>query len=134
MENTTQAQLQNMARVMGIASGAKQVILFGSTARGEATQDSDLDFLLVMRDEDWKWNGKTLEKLEPAMKAREAVRETGYWMPLDVLLLPESRYRDPNSYLASEVQRDGIVLFEQGENHASTVLRAYARGELGLEG
>jgi predicted nucleotidyltransferase len=118
MENHTQGQLQDMARVMGIASGAKQVILFGSTARGEATQDSDLDFLLVMRDEDWNWNGKTLEKLEPAMKARDAFHEAGYWIPMDVLPLPESRYNDPNSYLASEVQRDGIVLFEQGESHA----------------
>ena len=115
---TTQAQLQDMARVMGIASGAKQVILFGSTARGEATQDSDLDFLLVMRDEDWKWHGKTLEKLEPAMKAREAVRETGYWMPLDVLLLPESRYQSPESYLGSEVRRDGIVLYNTEVHNA----------------
>ena len=112
-----QTQLLEMARVMGVASGAKQVILFGSTARGEATEDSDLDFLLVIADEDWKWNSKTLEKLEPAMKAREAVRKAGYWMSLDVLPLPEIRYNDPNSYLASEVQRDGIVLFEKGHNH-----------------
>jgi hypothetical protein len=52
------------------------------------------------------------------MKARDAFHEAGYWIPLDVLPLPESRYNDPNSYLASEVQRDGIILFEQGENDA----------------
>jgi predicted nucleotidyltransferase len=107
----TDFELQEMARLMGLASGAKQVILFGSTARGQATANSDLDFLLVMADEDWKWNGKTLEKLEPAMKARDAMHEAGYWTALDVLPLPESRYNDPTSYLASEVQKDGIVLF-----------------------
>jgi uncharacterized protein len=118
MKNTTQIELQDMARVMGIASGAKQVILFGSTARGEATEDSDLDFLLVIRDEDWKWHGKTLEKLEPAMKAREAIREAGYWMPLDVLPLPESRYQSPDSYLGSEVRRDGVILYNTEVHHA----------------
>jgi predicted nucleotidyltransferase len=112
----TDFELQDMARLMGLASGAKQVVLFGSTARGQATADSDLDFLLVMADEDWKWNGKTLEKLEPAMKARAAARKAGYWLGLDVLPLPESRYHDSSSILASEVQRDGIVLFERGKH------------------
>jgi predicted nucleotidyltransferase len=116
-------ELQEMARLMGLASGAKQVILFGSTARGEATADSDLDFLLVMADEDWKWHGKTLEKLEPAMRARDAVHEAGYWTALDVLPLPESRYNDLTSYLASEVRRDGIVLFE-GDNQWARIKNA----------
>jgi predicted nucleotidyltransferase len=105
-------QLLDMARVMGMASGAKQVILFGSAARGTNTPDSDLDFLLVIPDQNWKWNGTTLEKLEPAAKARDAIRNAGYWMSLDVLPLPESRYNDPSSLLGSEAKRDGIILFD----------------------
>ncbi len=116
--HATQTQLLDMARVMGIASGAKQVILFGSTARGTNTPDSDLDFLLVIPDQTWKWNGTTLEKLEPAAKARDAFHNAGYWIPIDVLPLPESRYNDPTSLLASEVKRDGIVLFNAEVTHA----------------
>jgi predicted nucleotidyltransferase len=108
-------QLIAVARVMGLASGAKQVILFGSAARGTNTPDSDLDFLLVIPDQEWKWNGTTLEKLEPAIKARDTIRNAGYWMSLDVLPLPESRLNDPSSLLASEVKRDGITLFESRE-------------------
>ncbi len=111
-------QLLDMARVMGIASGAKKVILFGSTARGTNTPDSDLDFLLVIPDQEWNWNGSTLQKLEPAMKARDAFHHAGYWIPMDVLPLPESRYNDPTSLLASEVKRDGIVLFDVEVAHA----------------
>lgn len=111
--NTTanHTQLLDMARVMGIASGAKQVILFGSTARGTNTPDSDLDFLLVIPDQTWKWHGTTLEKLEPAAKARDALRNAGYWMSIDVLPLPESRFNDQTSMLGSEAKRDGITLF-----------------------
>jgi predicted nucleotidyltransferase len=108
-------QLIAVARVMALASGAKQVILFGSAARGTNTPDSDLDFLLVIPDQEWKWNGTTLEKLEPAIKARDTIRNAGYWMSLDVLPLPESRLNDPSSLLASEVKRDGITLFESRE-------------------
>jgi predicted nucleotidyltransferase len=103
-----------MARVMGIAFGAKQVILFGSTARGTNTPNSDLGFLLVIPDQTWKWHGTTLEKLEPAAKTRDAFHNAGYWIPMEVLPLPESRYNDPTSLLASEVRRDGITLFETG--------------------
>jgi predicted nucleotidyltransferase len=111
-------QLLDMARVMGLASGAKQVILFGSTARGTATKDSDLDFLLVIADQSWNWSGTTLQKLEPAAKARDAFHNAGYWIPMDVLPLPESRYNDPTSLLASEVKRDGIVLYISEVTHA----------------
>jgi hypothetical protein len=51
-------------------------------------------------------------RCKPIHKARTAARKAGYWLGLDVLPLPESRYQDSSSVLASEVQRDGIVLFE----------------------
>jgi predicted nucleotidyltransferase len=118
MELVTETQLVDMARVMGLASGAARVVLFGSAARGTATASSDLDFLLVIPDSHWNWQGSTLEKLEPAMRARQAARAAGYWMALDVLPLPESRYGDSRSYLASEVKRDGVTLFEAGAVNA----------------
>ena len=114
VEPVTKAQLQNLARVMGLAHGAVRVVLFGSAARGTMNAGSDLDFLLVIPDAQWNWQGSTLEKLEPAMRAREAARAAGYWMALNVLPLPESRYRDSRSYFASEVKRDGVTLFEAG--------------------
>lgn len=40
-------KIRQIARKMAIAANAERVILFGSYARGEATEQSDLDLLLI---------------------------------------------------------------------------------------
>ena len=98
--NTTQAQLQDMARVMGIASGAKQVILFGSTARGEATHDSDLDFLLVLEND--------ADGMKAGLAALEVVPEE---IPFDIIPMTERTFQNGSSLLARIVAREGTVLY-----------------------
>lgn len=118
VKDLSRAELQEMAKIMAQASGALKVILFGSAARGQAQTHSDLDFLLIMRDSDWKWDGDMFEKLEPAMLAKDALYRLGRYYPMDVLPMAQKRFAEPDSLLANEVKRDGIVLFDAEENYA----------------
>jgi predicted nucleotidyltransferase len=113
VNQVSDAQLQEMAKVMAQASGAQKVILFGSRARGKAQAHSDLDFLLVIADEDWQWNGDLFEKLKPAGDAKMAARDAGFCYPMDVIPLGNSRFEDDDSLIGREAKRDGIVLFER---------------------
>ena len=51
-----------------------QIIVFGSKAKGTATEDSDLDLLLVIRDGDWK--------------VKDAITQPGYLLALDRNAVP----------------------------------------------
>lgn len=51
-----------------------QVLIYGSKARGEARPDSDLDVLLIVRDE--------------AAKQKRAMREIGYLLAADGSVVP----------------------------------------------
>ncbi len=108
-----QIELQEIAQIMATASGANKIILFGSRARGDFDSSSDWDFLLVMRDSDWKWDGDTFANLEPAGLAKSAARKAGFCYPMDVLPMANSRFEADDSFLTEEVKRDGVVLFER---------------------
>jgi predicted nucleotidyltransferase len=102
MNNTlaNHTQLQDMARVMALASGAKQVILFGSAARGTATKDSDLDFLLILED--------NADGFSAGMAAFEVMPEN---IPLDIVPMSESTFKNGSNQLARIVAREGEVLY-----------------------
>ena len=42
-------KIKSVARAMGIAANAERVILFGSHARGDATEHSDVDFMIIAK-------------------------------------------------------------------------------------
>ena len=41
--------IKHVARDLGIATNAERVILFGSHARGNATEDSDVDLMIIAK-------------------------------------------------------------------------------------
>jgi predicted nucleotidyltransferase len=101
--------LCTIAEISARASGAKKVILFGSVARGEAHADSDLDLLLLVEDSSF---GTTLfEQLEPARKARIAVRKAGYRLPLECVPMGLEHFAREDSILAEVIQKEGIVIY-----------------------
>jgi predicted nucleotidyltransferase len=61
------------------ASAPAKVILFGSRARGDASEDSDFDFLVIERQVD--------DRLAEATKLRRALR--GFGVPVDVIVMDE---------------------------------------------
>lgn len=81
------------------------IIIFGSVARHEAGDHSDLDILVVM-DTD----------LKGAKRAAAIHMQTAdYLMPLDVLVLTPSEFdanKDNKHSFASEIVRTGVVAYE----------------------
>jgi hypothetical protein len=85
----------------------QRVILFGSVARGEAGQESDIDLLVVLDDD------VPPEKL--TAKAVHAARG-GYLKPVDIIpcrfSVLQSRARAVGSF-AHIALRDGVTIYER---------------------
>ena len=77
-----QIRLKAIADRLRDRCGAQRVLLFGSAARGEATEHSDVDLLIVL---------PTTEKFYQRMASvHEAVRDLSLGMPLaPIVLTPE---------------------------------------------
>jgi uncharacterized protein len=70
-------------RLLAAVPPRTRVILFGSAARGELTQDSDLDFLVVERD--------VKDRHAEQVRLRRELRPLG--VPVDVIVVSE-RYAE----------------------------------------
>lgn len=81
----------------------KQVVLFGSYARGEARADSDID-LRIVRDADAPFSAMNLAAFSEEVRGR-----TG--RPVDVL----SKRVIDNAKLAEAIEREGVVVYEREE-------------------
>ena len=83
----------------------ERIIIFGSVARGSATDTSDLDILVVM-DSD----------LKPTRRAREIYTATSdIDLAMDIIVLTPEEFEenrdDPYSF-TSEIVRTGVVAYE----------------------
>ena len=104
--NVTQDLLDEIVRRIVEAAEPERVILFGSTARGDAKPHSDLDFLIV------KECGINLELYRK-------IRMNLYDLPLMVdtdLVVASSetleRYKDSYSLVYKHALKDGVVLYD----------------------
>ena len=69
-------------RILSVMDPAK-VILFGSAARGEASEDSDMDLLIV---------SETDDTVEEAIRARLAIGVVG--VPVDILVYTPGEFSE----------------------------------------
>lgn len=100
-----QSTILQAARRLGEAAAPARVILFGSYARGEATEESDLDFLVV--------RPEVAGRHALAVRLRRALR--GLHLYADVLIASETEVAEwagvPGSVLERAVA-EGRVLFD----------------------
>ena len=98
----TEAVLQIIRRI-GSVLRPKAIILFGSRARGEAHAESDVDLLVVWRDEN-----------PPALRSAEVRRAIGRQpLPMDVAVVTPSefeRLRSRKAHIVGIASREGIVV------------------------
>jgi hypothetical protein len=94
------SDLAALARKVMRATGATEVFLFGSHARGEAGPDSDVDVLYIVPDD--ANLRETAGRAERALWPRE-------W-PLDLVPMPELVWRAGTSALARRVEVEGVLL------------------------
>lgn len=98
--------IEQAGRVLAeAASSPARVIVFGSSARNEATPDSDVDFLVIERDVD--------DRVAESVRLRRALGNIG--VPVDVVVVDEQlaarRQRVPGSMIRAAL-REGRVVAE----------------------
>ena len=84
----------------------KKIILFGSYARGDITEDSDLDVLIVAGDE-------VKNTRKESVRLRSAIKEIE--MPMDILVVRESTFQklgDTPGLIYEEARRTGRLVYE----------------------
>jgi predicted nucleotidyltransferase len=97
-------QIEEFGRQIGREFGAERVVLFGSYARGEVTEDSDVDLLVIA-----PFEGKSVHKsVEIRMKLRPR-------FPVDLLVrTPEKVHErlEMGDCFMREILEEGKVLYE----------------------
>ena len=79
----------------------KEAYLFGSYARGEATENSDLDFMIVLKDYE-------IESLKDELRVASDLEDV-FKKQVDTL-----NEEDAMKIMPSSIERDGIKIYEQG--------------------
>jgi uncharacterized protein len=84
-----------------------RIILFGSWARGDATQDSDVDLLVVMPE--------PIDRRQTAIAMRQALRDLP--MSKDIVVATPSDLAERGDLVGTVLRpalREGRVIFERG--------------------
>jgi uncharacterized protein len=92
-------------RIIEVSRPVK-LILFGSYARGRTNANSDLDVLVIARND-------IRDPRKESVRIRRALR--GISMPMDILVVPESKWdelKDVPGLIYHEAQRTGRVAYE----------------------
>ena len=99
-------EIQHTAdQIMQHVSSPARVVVFGSYGRGEATQDSDLDLLVIQKSVD--------DFTKEYTRLREAIGAIG--VGVDLLLITEDQYEQRKDWCSSPIywaHREGKVASE----------------------
>ncbi len=106
-ENT----LREVVEAIRAAANPSAVVLYGSYARGDANERSDID-LLVVRDAEFREGESRRRELGRLYRATAAKSD----LPKDILLFTKSEveaWRGTTNHVVSEALREGRVLYGQ---------------------
>jgi predicted nucleotidyltransferase len=96
------------------ASDPYKIVLFGSYANGNETENSDIDLMVILDNNDVS---KTYEERQnKKLYIRKLVREINYRMPLDILVYSKEelkRIKEYGNYFIDEIERTGKVIYEK---------------------
>ena len=100
----TMNQIEVFGRRLGEAFGPLRVILFGSYAQGNASEDSDVDLLVIL-----PFEGKSADQ---SVRMRMQLRPD---FPMDLIVRTPEKIRhrlDMGDYFIRQILNEGKVLYE----------------------
>ena len=107
-------EIESVATQIGIASHAQNVVLFGSYARGDAREESDVDLLIIAESD--------LPRFKRSCELYKLFRP--YPFPMDLIVYTpkeiEKGKRSPVSFV-SRVLQEGEVVYDSRNRHRSSV-------------
>ena len=99
-------EIKRVAKKIGVAANAKQVILFGSYARDDARKDSDVDFLIIAESQEPRF--KRSRKLYKLFSPYPFSMDLLVYTPAEI----EAGKKTPLSFV-STVLREGKVVYDR---------------------
>lgn len=99
-------ELENIIKKITENSSAKEIILFGSYAKGNATEESDIDLCVLLENGNYK-------KRDILKKIRKSLM-VDYKYPLDLLLYTVDEFRERselNITFENEIREKGIKVY-----------------------
>jgi predicted nucleotidyltransferase len=91
-----------------------KIVLFGSYANGNETEDSDIDLMVILDNNDVS---KTYEERQnKKLYIRKLVREINYRKALDILVYSKEelkKIKEYGNYFIDEIERTGKVIYEK---------------------
>jgi len=91
-----------------------KIILFGSYAKGNPTEDSDIDLVVIL---DNNHVSKTYqERLEKKIYVRSLVLKTNRKIPLDILVYSKEELniiKKHGNYFLEEIEKTGKIIYEK---------------------
>ena len=91
-----------------------RIILFGSYAKGTADENSDIDLVVILDNNDV---AKTYnERLKKKLYINKLVRKINYKIALDILVYSREEYKiikNYGNYFIDEIEKTGKILYEK---------------------
>lgn len=110
MTSVTDALLDQMVQAIVAEVDPEQVILFGSRARGDARENSDVDLIVV----ECEPFGPERSRRKEMVRIYHAL--AGFLVPADVLVYSHedvAYWRDSLNHVLARALREGKVLYER---------------------
>jgi len=109
MVNISDDVIDRMTRRIIAEVHPQRIVLFGSWARGQANEDSDVDFLVVEREP----FGRNRSRHQEAVRLWRCLSE--FRVPKDILVYSVSeidQWKDSNYHVVGRALKEGKVLYE----------------------
>jgi predicted nucleotidyltransferase len=91
-----------------------RIILFGSYAKGTADENSDIDMVVILDNNDVAKTYK--ERLDKKLYINRLVRNINYKIALDILVYSKEEYKivkNFGNYFIDEIENTGKIIYEK---------------------